>query len=111
MTMDIAPPSSAQLIELPELPTADLPGAEFLFNGNLNVIQNVKIKLTVRVGETVTRVGDLLRMKEDHVLKLDTPVDTPVEVLLDGHVVARGHLVAVDDNFGVRISELPKADA
>ena len=42
-------------------------------------------------------------------LKLDRPVDDPVDVMLDGHLVARGRLVAVGDEFGVQLTELAKA--
>jgi flagellar motor switch protein FliN/FliY len=103
--------SPPQIIELPELPTGHASEGHLLLNGNLDVIRNVKVTLAIRVGEAVVNVGDLMQMKEDHVLKLDSTIDTPVDVLLDGHVVARGQLVAVDDNFGVRITELPKAAA
>lgn len=101
------PKSSPQVIELPELHPAGGEGPSIL-SGNLDVIQNVKVKLSIRVGEAVVSVGELMQMKEDHLLKLDTTVDAPVDVLLEGNIVARGQLVAVDDNFGVRITELPK---
>ncbi|MES2933113.1 MAG: FliM/FliN family flagellar motor switch protein [Pseudomonadota bacterium] len=100
--------SSAQVIELPELHSTGREGASIL-SGNLDVIKNVKVKLTIRVGETTVSVNELMHMKEDHLLKLDAAIDTPVDVLLDGNIVARGQLVAIDDNFGVRITELPKA--
>lgn len=99
-----------QGIELPELSEARAEGTSLLV-GNLDVIQNVKVKLAIRVGETEVSVGELMRMKEDHTLKLDTTVDTPVDVLLDGNVIARGQLVAVEDYFGVRITELPKVQS
>lgn len=99
--------TSPQVIELPELHATSGDGPSIL-SGNLNVIQNVKAKLSVRVGEVVVSVGELMQMKEDHVLKLDTLLDAPVDILLEGNIVARGQLVAVDDNFGVRITELPK---
>src|ERR1035437_1709552 len=91
--------TSPQVIELPELHATGEEGPSIL-SGNLDVIKNVKVKLQIRVGETVVSVGDLMHMKEDHLLKLDTSVDAPVDVLLEGNVVARGQLVAVDDNFG-----------
>jgi flagellar motor switch protein FliN len=99
--------SAPQVIELPELHAASGEGQTIL-SGNLDIIQGVKVKLSIRVGETIVSVGELMNMKEDHVLKLDTSIDAPVDVLLEGNVVARGQLVAVDDNFGVRITELPK---
>ena len=96
-----------QVIELPELHATNGTGPSIL-SGNLDVIQNIKAKLSVRVGEAVVSVGELMQMKEDHVLKLDSALDAPVDVLLEGNIVARGQLVAVGDNFGVRITELPK---
>lgn len=96
-----------QVIELPELNATNREGPT-LFSGNLDVIQNVKVKLSIRVGEAVVSVGELMRMKQEHTLKLDSAIDAPVDVLLEGNIIARGQLVAVDDNFGVRITELPK---
>ncbi|MFZ6659037.1 FliM/FliN family flagellar motor switch protein [Undibacterium sp. TJN19] len=99
--------SSTHTIELSELNT-HAPGPSLL-DGNLNVVQSVKVKLSIRVGETEVSIGELMNMRENHILKLSTSIDTPVDVLLEGNVVARGVLVAVDDNFGVQISELPQA--
>lgn len=100
--------ASPQVIELPELHSISRDGPSLL-SGHLGVIQNVRVKLTIRVGEAVVSVGELMGMKQDQTLKLDTALDTPIDVLLEGNVVARGQLVAVDNNFGVRITELPKA--
>ncbi|GAB2842907.1 hypothetical protein GCM10027277_07750 [Pseudoduganella ginsengisoli] len=100
--------SPPQVIELPELHPHG--GAHpSLLSGNMDVIRNVKVRLTVRVGEAEVSVGELMQMKEEHILKLDATLDMPVDVLLEGNVVARGQLVAVDDNFGVRITEVPQA--
>jgi flagellar motor switch protein FliN/FliY len=52
-------------------------------------------------------VGQLLAAREGQVLALDRSVDAPVDLLLEGKVVARGQLVAIDGSFGVRITELP----
>jgi flagellar motor switch protein FliN/FliY len=71
--------------------------------------RQIQVKLTVRVGEAQVSVGELLDAKAGQVIRLDSPVDHPVDLLLDGQVVARGTLVAVEDRFGVRITELPLA--
>jgi len=52
-------------------------------------------------------VGELLAARENEVLLLDRAVDQPIDLVLEGNVVARGHLVAVDGSFAVRITELP----
>ncbi len=72
-----------------------------------NPLRGVRVKLTVCVGSAEVTVGELLDAKAEQVVKLDAMVDQPVDVLLDGQVVARGTLVAVEDRFGVRITELP----
>jgi flagellar motor switch protein FliN/FliY len=99
--------STAQLVELPKLHHTSGHGHSIL-SGNLDVIGNVKVRLSVRIGEAVVSVSELMSMKQEHVLKLDADLDAPVDVLLEGNVVARGQLVAVDDSFGVRITELPR---
>jgi flagellar motor switch protein FliN/FliY len=74
-------------------------------------LRKVKARLTVSVGVAEIPVGDLLSAREQQVLRLDRTVDEPVEVLLEGQVVARGLLVAVEDHFAVRITELPAGAA
>ena len=69
-------------------------------------LRNVKATLTVCVGSAEITVGELLGARDQHVIRLDRTIEQPVDVLLEGQVVARGMLVAVDDHFGVRITEL-----
>jgi flagellar motor switch protein FliN len=96
-----------QIVELPELKAHASPGAPMLA-GNASVIQGVKVRLRVLAGEATMTVAELVGLREDAILKLDRPIDEPVDILLDGQVVARGHLVAVDDEFGVLVTELPR---
>ena len=73
-----------------------------------NPLHGVKVRLQVCVGHAAMTVGELLSARENQVLVLDRTLEQPVDLLLDGKVVARGELVAVDDgNFAVRIAELP----
>ncbi|GAB2591367.1 hypothetical protein GCM10027034_24980 [Ramlibacter solisilvae] len=72
-----------------------------------NPLHAVRARLQVCVGETEVTVGELLAAREHQVLVLDRAVDQPVDLVLEGKVVARGQLVAVDGCFAVRISELP----
>jgi flagellar motor switch protein FliN/FliY len=73
----------------------------------LGALKNVKVKLTVCVGSVEIPLGDLVHAKSQQVLVLDQGAEEPVDVLLEGQVVARGVLVAVDDRFGIRLTELP----
>lgn len=96
---------TAQIIELAELTTQPPVGVNVLA-GNLNLLQGVKVNMTVVVGEANTTLGELMNLKEQSVLKIDRPVNQPIDITVNGNVVARGQLVVVDDNFGVRITEI-----
>ncbi|MBV7540583.1 FliM/FliN family flagellar motor switch protein [Acidovorax sp. sic0104] len=73
----------------------------------LHPLQQVKATLQVCVGSASLTVGELLGAQEQQVLQLDRDIHQPVDLLLEGHVIARGQLVAVGDHFAVRITELP----
>lgn len=77
-----------------------------LTEGNLDLIRNVKVRLTVSAGSCQISVQELFDLKENALLALDKGTTEPVEILLDNKVVARGNLVAVGDSFGVQISEI-----
>ena len=95
----------AQPVALEELADAGEPGAALLAGSH--PLHAVKVELQVRVGTATMTIGELLAARENEVLTLDRAVDEPVDLLLEGKVVARGALVAVDDAFAVRITELP----
>lgn len=101
------PVSSGQthLVQLEELPHQAAGGAAVL-GGNLSLLDSVPVSVSVVVGQVHTTVGELMGLRELSVLKIDRGADMPVDVVVNGSVVARGQLVVVDDNFGVRISEI-----
>lgn len=77
-----------------------------LGDGNLDLIKEVKVRLEVRVGESEMTVNELLSLGRGSVVRLSRTITTPVDLLIDGKVIAKGNLVAADDNFGVQITEL-----
>ena len=95
---------SAVEIELEPLPDTASSGRP-LVESVLPLLGSVKVKLLVRVGAVETSVSDLMQLKQGGVLTLDRMVDQPLDVVIDGHVVARGVLVAVGEHFGVRITQ------
>lgn len=96
---------ATQIIELSEFQSQPATGSPVL-GGNIGLLQGVKVKLKVLVGEAHTTLGELMSLKEASILKIDRQADCPVDVLVEGNVIARGQLVVVDDNFGVRITEI-----
>jgi flagellar motor switch protein FliN/FliY len=100
--------SDAHFIELPELDTAPPPGPALLSNP-AGLLDSFKVSLAVVVGEVHTTLGELMGLKQQAVLKIDRQVDTPVDVMVNGKVVARGQLVVVGDSFGVRVTAVAPA--
>jgi len=72
----------------------------------LDLVKNVKVGLSVYVGECELSVEELFDLKDGSVISLDREVGAPVDVMYDGKLIARGELVAVDDNFGVKVTEI-----
>lgn len=100
------PPGSAQVVELGDMaPTPQPAGTPVMQTAN--PLHQVKATLQVCVGVATLTVGELIAAREQQVLLLDRGVHQPVDLLLEGQVVARGQLVAVDDQFALRITELP----
>jgi len=75
---------------------------------DLSPLSGIRASLQVVVGQVPTTVGDLLGFQDRQVVVLNRMVGDPVDLVLNGAVVARGHLVAVDGNFGVRICDVPR---
>jgi flagellar motor switch protein FliN len=101
---------TAQVISLGDLQGESAhraPAAAAPVLDSTNPLHSVRARLQVRVGEVELTVGELLAAKEHQVLVLDRTIAQPVDMLLEGKVVARGQLVAVDGCFAVRITELP----
>lgn len=91
-------------IELSLLSAAEPLGPHVL-SAALPFLEAVKVTVDVRVGRLESTVGDLLALRDGQVLTLDRPLDEPLDVLIDGHVVARGTLVAVGEHFGLRLTQ------
>lgn len=75
--------------------------------GAVNPLHAVRARLHVCVGEIELTVGELLAAQEHQVMVVNRTLEQPVDLLLEGKVVARGQLVAVDGAFALRITELP----
>ena len=94
-------------LALPPLTEGASDAARLLGTASVNPLHQIKTQLQVCIGDIHLTVGELMAAREHQVLVLDRRLNQPVDVLLEGRVVARGELVAVDDQFAVRITELP----
>lgn len=73
---------------------------------DLSMVGHVQVELAVQVGTIALSLEKLLALREGEVLSMQEALDAPVTLLLNGKPVARGELMAVEDQLGVRILEL-----
>ncbi|HXX89753.1 MAG TPA: flagellar motor switch protein FliN [Acidimicrobiales bacterium] len=73
---------------------------------SVELLQGVEMSVTVELGRTRMLMRDLLGLRAGSVVELDRPAGSPVDVLVNGTLLARGEVVVVDDELGVRITEI-----
>lgn len=74
--------------------------------GNLGLIMNVPLNVCVEIGKTKRKLKDVLNFNNGTVIELDKAAEAPVDIIVNGQLIARGEVVVIDDNFGVKISEI-----
>jgi flagellar motor switch protein FliN/FliY len=72
----------------------------------IDLLRNVEMELTVELGRTRMTVRDLLALAPGAVVELDRAAGSPADLLVNGRLIARGEIVVVDEDFGVRITEI-----
>jgi flagellar motor switch protein FliN/FliY len=94
--------------DLPPLPRPDLPdlgaGSAPGDVRDLRLLADVQVELAVEIGRVKLPLRDLLSLAPGAVLELDRAADAPVDVLVNGCLVARGEVVVIDGEFGVRVT-------
>ena len=76
--------------------------------GNLKLVMDVELNVSLRFGQRQLPLREVLELASGSVIELDRMVDEPVELLLDGKLIARGEAVIVDGNYGLRVTEIPQ---
>jgi flagellar motor switch protein FliN len=74
--------------------------------GPLSLLHDVEMGLTAELGRTRMLVRDVLALAPGSVVELDRPAGAPVDVLVNGTLIARGEVVVIDEEFGIRILEI-----
>ena len=74
------------------------------------LFDDVEVALTVHLGQSVMTVAEVCALKADSIVRLDVRLNEMATVQLNGKPIARGEIVAVDDHFGLRITEIAPAD-
>lgn len=83
----------------------DAPGA--LGSGqNLDMILDIPVNLTVELGRTKIAIRNLLQLAQGSVVELDGLAGEPMDVLVNGCLIAQGEVVVVNDKFGIRLTDI-----
>ena len=75
-------------------------------DSNISLLLDVPMRLTVELGRTRRSVRDVLGLNVGSVLELDKLSGEPVDLLVNGKIIAHAEVVVIDENFGVRITEI-----
>jgi flagellar motor switch protein FliN len=92
-------------VELEQLNASDS-SAEPPGMAELRRLSDVPIDLTVEIGRTRLTVGETLELRQGSILTLNRMAGEPVDLLVNGTPIARGEVVVIDEQFGVRITDI-----
>ncbi len=73
---------------------------------NLDFILDIPLKVTVELGRTSVLIKDLLQLGQGSVLELNKLAGEPLEILVNGKLVAKGEVVVVNEKFGIRLTDI-----
>lgn len=76
---------------------------------NLQLLMDVPLQISVEIGSTKKKIKDILEFSQGTIIELERQAGAPVDVMVNGNLIARGDVVVIDDNFAVRITEIVKS--
>lgn len=102
------PPVNIQNAQLHQFDAMDfgLPADQ---QDNLKLLMGVPLEISVEIGTAKRKVKDILDFTQGTIIELERQAGAPVDVVVNGNLIARGDVVVIDDNFAVRITEIVKS--
>lgn len=76
------------------------------FSQDLDLILDIPVKMTVELGRTKMTVKELLSLSQGSVVALEGLAGEPLDILINGYLIAQGEVVVVSDKFGIRITDI-----
>jgi len=95
-------PTNVQAVQFPNLMPHNNPQEA----GNISLIMDVFMEMTVELGRTKKLIKEILSMGEGTIIELDKLAGEPVDILVNHKLIAKGEVVVIDENFGVRVTEI-----
>lgn len=102
--MTVSPVKFAPLLS--ELPTSAVTGVL----GNLELVKDVKMNVTVELGRTNLPLKEVLQLGEASIIKLDRLAGESIDLLVNGRLIAKGEVVVIGNNFGIKITQVHKPE-
>lgn len=110
MGMGMSMGGMSQLASTPNVQSLQFPNLQQVGGtteqGNIGLIMDVFMEMTVELGRTKKTIKDILGMGEGTIIELDKLAGEPVDILVNHKPIAKGEVVVIDENFGVRVTEI-----
>jgi flagellar motor switch protein FliN/FliY len=103
-TIDAAPAAAAQPADI--FPSFAPPNAAGGVMNELDMILDIPVQITVELGRTKITIKNLLQLAHGSVVELDAMAGEPMDVLVNGTLIAQGEVVVVNDKFGIRLTDI-----
>jgi len=81
-------------------------GATNAAGNDINMILDIPVQLTVELGRTRIPIKHILQLAQGSVVELDAMAGEPMDVLVNGYLIAQGEVVVVNDKFGIRLTDI-----
>lgn len=93
------------IIKKPQFETFDN-SQDVGYNGPIDLVSDIPVEITVELGRTIKKIGEILEYGPGTVIELDKLVGEPLNIYANGKYIAKGEVVVIDDNFGIRITDI-----
>lgn len=103
------PPMNVQPVQLQNFAAYQNANLNQDQNDNLKLLMNVPLNVTVEIGSAVKKVKEILDFSQGTIIELERQAGAPVDIIVNGNLIAKGDVVVIDDNFAVRITEIIKS--
>jgi flagellar motor switch protein FliN/FliY len=99
-------PSAARRVTMPDLRSGESAEAAEAATGNLDVILDIPVTLTMEIGRAKIPIRNLLKLNQGSVVELERLAGEPLDVLVNGMLIAHGEVVVVNEHFGIRFTDV-----
>lgn len=84
----------------------DTPSLNHSETKNLNMLLDIQLQVTVELGRTKRSIKEILELSQGSIVELDKLAGEPVDILVNSKLIAKGEVVVIEENFGVRITDI-----